>query len=254
MSQNRTKLWLLMALLSWSSFGYSQTASGGGTTGLMQRATAREAKRWTLQEWMTQKNNNALMDQWLVMNSPSPFEFMIGGGYLDYKTRIDTPASELGYISNSGEIAAFAQDVGLTVDYENNGKENYNDVLGLLNFRILGNSLQTTSITLGFGQRTRTLSGLTPRVELKNVASQIRLQSYFTKYFGLEGFYRYYFPVDDGTLGQVAGSRTEAGLFIDFKALRFYGAWFQDIETDRTSSTSNTTQRTGSKYGLKLFF
>lgn len=237
-----------------SGGGSSSGGSGGGNVGFMQRAAARESKRWTLQEWMSQKNSNALMDQWLVMNSPSPFEFMIGGAYLDYKSRVDSPASETNYTSTTGEVAAYAQATGLSVDYENNGKENMNEVTGLFNFRILGNSLQSTSITLGVGQRTRTLSGLTPSLQFKNTATQIRLQSYFTKYFGLEGFYRYYFPIDDSTLGQISGSRSEAGLFIDFKAVRIFGSWFQDIEDDKSSTTANSTKRTGLKSGLKIYF
>lgn len=260
MSQNKTMLAITIGLIFWSPLSWSQKSGSSGSSGssrggLMQRATARETKRWTLQEWMNQKNNNALMNQWLVWNSPSPFEFLIGGGMLDYKTRIDSPSSETNYTSSSGELAAYAQSVGLSVDYENNLKEHYNETTGLLNIRILGNSLQSTSITIAAGQRTRNLTSTTPSLELRNTTAQIHLQSYFTKYFGIDGFYRHYFPADQSTLGQVSGNRSEAGLFIDYKILRIYGAWVQDIEIDKsTTSIETTTTRTGLKSGIKIFF
>ena len=239
--------------------GFSPSGSGGSSggksgSGMMQRASYRETKRWTLQEWLAQKNQNALMDQWLIMNSPSPFEFMLGGGTTNYKTRIENPFSETSFTSSSGEFAAYAQAVGLSVEYENNLKESYNDVSGLLNFRILGNSLQSTSLTLSGGQRTRTWSTVTPENKVTNSFAQVTVQAYLTKYFGIDGSYRNYFQSTHETLGQVSGSRTEGGIFIDYKAFRVFGSWFQDLETQQTSAASQETKRTGTRTGVKIFF
>jgi hypothetical protein len=250
------QLFPLASFARGSSISGSSSSSGGkSSSGFLQRASLRETKRWTLQEWLEQKNQNALMDQWLMMNSPSPFEFMLGGATIDYKSRIENPFSETTFSSSSGEFAAYAQAVGLSVEYENNLKETYNDVSGLLNFRILGNSLQSTSLTLAGGQRTRSWSSATPEKKVTNTFAQVSVQAYLTKYFGLDGFYRNYFPVSHETLGQITGSRAEAGIFIDYKAFRVFGSWFQDVESQQTTTaTSIETKRTGTKTGIKIFF
>ena len=249
---------VLTLILFCSSLAIAQQKASGSSSssssGMMQRATAREVKRWTLQEWMEQKSKNSLMDQWLNMHEPSPFEFMIGGSSLNYSNRISSPFSEASFTSSNGEIAAYAQIVGLSVEYENNSKEKYNDLNGQLNFRILGNSLQSTSITIAGGQRTRTISASATEIKVKNTFAQIKLQAYFTKFFGIDGYTRSYFPVDDPTLGSVSGTRTEIGAFIDYKALRIYANWFQDIEIDKTSTTNIETKRTGTATGVKIFF
>lgn len=251
---------LVLLVIFWTSIslarGPASSGSGGGShgAGFMQRAEARESKRWTLQEWLEQKNRNTLMDQWLMMNSPSPFEFSIAGSSLSYKTMVDNPTSELSYSSSFGEFAAYAQSVGLSLEYENNQQEIFNDVSALLNIRLLGNSLQSTSVTLSGGQRTRTTSSLSPEVQVKNTLAQLSLQAYLTKYFGIEGTARNYFPVNDSTFGQVSGSRYEAGLFIDYKAFRIFGSWFQDLELRTTTSTSQEIKRTGTKTGFKIYF
>lgn len=246
----------LASLAKGSSPSISAGSSGGGKSGssMMQRASFRESKRWTLQEWLEQKNQNALMDQWLIMNSPSPFEFVLGGGTTNYKTRIENPFSETAFTSSSGEFAAYAQAVGLSVEYENNLKENTNDVSGLLNFRVLGNSLQSTSLTLSGGQRTRTWSSVTPENKVTNSFAQATVQAYLTKYFGIDGSYRNYFPMNNEALGQISGSRTEGGIFIDYKAFRVFGSWFQDIENQQTTATAQETKRSGTRTGVKIFF
>lgn len=218
-----------------------------------ERATARESTRWTLSEWMTQKQRNSLQDQWLSMNSPSPFEFYLKGAFHSGGTKVGTAEAE-SYKSSSGGIGAYAQAVGLTGEYENNTEENYNDVSGLLNIRIIGNSLQNTGITLSVGQRTRQLENAGVSEEIKNNFGQVGIQAYFTRYFGMQGIYRTYSKDKNDALGDVDGKLVEGGLFIDFKGIRVFGSWYEDTQSAKLNSVETKTTRTGIKSGLQIFF
>ena len=133
------------------------------------------------------------------------------------------------YTSLSGSAGAYAQAIGLTADYENNLEENLTDVSGALSIRLLGSSLQTTSMTLHLGQRTRQYLENTEKESVRNLFAELAIQAYFTKYFGLSGSYRNFYPADHSTLGQVTGTHVEGGIFIDFGALRIFGNWSDEF-------------------------
>ena len=264
MSQIKTVLlgvWFVMLSgLTWaqSSGGSTSPSSESSFGEWSARANSRESSRWTLQSWLAQKQRNSLMDQWLSMNSPSPFEFYLKGGYSSYQSRKDQNVKK-DYASYSGAVGAYAQAVGITAEYENNLNEHYSDVVGMLNIRILGNSLQTTSITLHGGQRTRQFSDSTviPTISetVRNTFGQITLQSYFTRYFGIIGSYRGYIPTKNSSVGEVSGTLTECGIFLDFKGLRIYGNWYSDLQTNKADTGIKTKyDRTGLKSGIQIFF
>lgn len=194
------------------------------------------------------------MDQWLVMNSPSPYEFYLMGATSDYKTQEDLLPKK-SYSSSRGGLGAYAQAIGLSGEYENNLDENYTDVSGLLNVRLLGSTLQTTSLTLSVGQRTRNYVENGQRVSIRNPLSQIALQAYLTKHFGISGLYRYYYQTDHSALGAVEGMLVEGGLFIDFSGLRVFGNWRDDLQTNRPSTgPKKEYRRTGVETGIMIFF
>lgn len=250
MSQFKTLM--MIVLLSLPSVGWAQ--SGQGSFNFRQRAEKRESTRWTLQEWLEQRDRSRMMDLWLSMNSPSPFEVMLGGSYLATTTGVDNPKSEQNFSSYTGELAAYAQFVGLGAEHENNVQEGYGDVSGMLNLRLLGNSLQNSHLTLHFGQRTRTFGGTTPNPQ-RNVFSQATLQLYIARYFGLKGHYRYYEPSTNDLLSeQIGGTQSEAGLFIDFNAIRVYGSWYNDVEKHSGGATDFSVQRQGIKSGFVIFY
>ena len=222
------------------------------------RASNREKSRWSLTDWLAMKERNRMMDMWLNVNAPSPYEFMLGGSYISGKSEI-TQGTGLGpsenSISYSGEAAAYAQLVGLSGEYENNPDEDFASSAGLFNLRVLGDSIQNTSLTLSYGLRTKEISGTTS-TRLSQQFAQAGLQLYLTKFFGFDGKYRHYLKSDNDQLGDVNGSLTEAGVFIDFKALRIFGTWYkEDIKTKIPAATEDTiTERSGIKTGIKLFF
>lgn len=242
---------LLLCIIIFSSLAEAQTASRWSSgIDFTKRAANREKGRWSLSDWLAMKERNRMMDQWLSINSPSPFEFSLGGTYNSFKTQVDS-GEETSHISYKSEASAYAQFVGVTAEYENNSEEDFNDLAGMLNVRVLGNSIQNTAFTLHFGQRTRTGGGETLRQEF----GQASLQLYLTKYFGVDGRYRYFLPKTSDT-EDLKEDQTEAGLFIDFKALRIYGSYFKDTQRTKSPSASdeNITERTGIRTGLKIFF
>lgn len=240
---------LSLAIVTTAEVAQGQSRNGGFTA----RAQAREASRWTLQEWLEQRDRNRMMDLWLSMNSPSPFEFMIGISHLSTKYDTVPATTESNNVSLAGELHAYAQFVGLTVEHENNAKAGVSDLGGMLNIRLLGNSLQNSSLTLHGGQLIRK----TDTEELKHLFAQAGLQMYFTKYFGLEASYRALQPTRSDTQNaDINGTLTKAGLFIDFKSIRIFGNWYQDISTAKDVTTDNKTnsRRIGIQSGLKIYY
>ncbi len=230
-------------------------SSGGSGSWYQQKAERRETTRWTLAEWLAQKDRNRMMDLWLSMHSSSPFEFMLGGGYLSTTTTVDSPASSAQYTSYDGEFSAYAELVGLTAEYHNNTPENTNDFSGMLDLRLFGDSLQNSSITLHAGQRTRTFVAAGTSTGQRNTFQQVSLQMYLAKHFGLDGFYRSYNSAKNDVSGDtIGGTESQAGLFIDFKAVRVFGAWNRDIQTNVNTNVNSTTTRESLISGLKFYF
>ena len=78
-----------------SSAGSNQPSSSSSNSNFLERAQKRAASRWTLSEWLAQKEKNKLMDMWLAMNSPSPYEFMLGAANNNYeKITTETPSQK----------------------------------------------------------------------------------------------------------------------------------------------------------------
>lgn len=228
-----------------------------------KKSVSKEGSRWTLQEWMEQKDRNKMMDLWLAMYAPSPYEFYLSGSYLSNSsttTNFLNAATTSSTVSSSrssyqGRLGAYAYLVGVVVDYENNPTDSFSDLQGSLNFRIAGNSVQGTHLILQYGARDKYLSqsGInTVRLNQQFVGADLNL--YVMKYFGIQTLYRSYFSTNVPSLGDVDAKRTEAGLFIDFWSLRIFGNWYQDIQNSTLNSTRQEINRTGIQSGLVFFF
>lgn len=245
--------WVFFFLLS-SAHAFSGSSKGQGD--FIQRAERRESHRWTLQEWMAQKDRNRLMDLWLSMNSPSPYELMLGLNYNSYKLETLGTTTQDPHTSFLGTFSAYAQFVGLTVEYENNTEENFNDLNGIFNLRLLGSSIQGSYLTFHYGIHSRAQAAVqaTPAVRYSQQFAQASIQLYMIKNFGFDSLYRLYSPVSDPTLGEVKGSLTEAGAFIDFKNFRIFGTWYKDSQSQELNAVISEKSRTGVRSGLKIFF
>lgn len=234
-----------------------QTQSSGNSRPwlLSQGAAAREAKRFTLQEWLENKDRRALMDMWLSINTPSPYEFLIGSSIQNYSvtTKVtgfaDVVQSKSTYQT---EIMAYAKFVGVTLEHQNNTEEGFNDVTGIFNLRLFGETLQGSHLTLHYGLRTRTANDGTYRLNQSFPA--VTFQLYLMKYFGLQTNYRTFAPVTEPVFGTTSSSEITYGLFIEYGALRIFGDVFQENQTSTPAGVNTEIKRDGGRVGLKLFF
>lgn len=219
-----------------------------------QKAALKEASRWSLQEWMAQKSKMSLMDQWLLMHSPSPYEFFLQGASTHYETQRDSQSWRGS--SFEGEGGAFAGAFGLTAHYENNAWDQYTDLSGYLKVRVLGNSLQTTSITLGIGQRTRdSFSQIdAQRVVVRNMAGSGELQIYLTRHFGLRGSYQKFLAHKASSGLNSEGTKQEYHLFLDFGPLQVFGGQTQEENNESKAGATSTQKSKALKTGLRMNF
>lgn len=244
---------LILLALTPAAFAASSGGGGGGGGGdFTQRAERRQSQRWTLQEWLAQKDRNRMMDMWLSMNSPSPYELMLGISYNSYDQESTGAAAPSMYTSYQGSFSAYAQFVGLTAEYENNTQEGFNDLSGLFNLRLAGSSIQGSYLALHYGMRTHTQAN--PQLVLRQQFAQASLQLYVIKQFGFDGLYRSYMPTTDTTLGDVKETLTEAGAFIDFQNFRIFGTWYKEAQSTQLNGTTTDNTRSGVRSGLKIFF
>lgn len=248
---------LLIALCLAPPLTFAQTkkSASGGRYDFQKRADVRTQKRWTLQDWLDGKERSQMMDLWLAMNSPSPYEFMIGGVYNSYGiTTTANPVREA-LFDYAGSLAAYAQFVGVGAEYENNTKESYNDLTGLAHIRVWGNSMQSSALTLSYGLRTRNgMTATNQSYRLNQQFGDAHLQIYLQKHFGIEGRYRAYLPDAETTLGDTKADLTEGGAFIDFSAFRVYGTWFQERTMSTLNNVESKTDKNGIRTGFKIFF
>lgn len=239
------------------SFAEAQSSGGGGSSKpwlLSSAAEGRAAKRFTLQEWMEGKDRRALMDMWLSLNTPSPYELVLGGG--QYRYTLDATSAGVttsnSYDSTHADFAAYAKFVGLSGEYQKNAAENFIDSTGLFNLRIFGNTVQGSHITLHYGLRTRVSEANNYRLNQQFPGAT--LQIYLMKYFGIQGHYRAYQPVTETFYGETSGDELRYGVFIEYGLLRLYGNIFEERQNSKLNSVETNLRRKGSQIGLQFYF
>lgn len=232
------------------SKAWSNPSASPSSNDFRKKAESKRSSRWTLQEWMEQKDKNRMMDLWLAMYKPSPYEFYFQGSADQYDLKTDGVLTN-NYRSYSGAIAFYALIMGVEAQYENNTVEGYQDLAGLLNLRIAGNAVQSTHLSINYGMKKRLT---TPSVELYQQFTGANLDIYLNKSVGLHGHYRYYFPATEVSLGEITSHRREAGVFFDIEFVRLYGNWYSETFDTKTSTTTQALERTGVQTGIRFFF
>lgn len=236
---------------------HAQTTYGSGSSRpwlLSPSASAREAKRFTLQEWLENKERRALMDMWLSLNTPTPYEFILSGSLQSYSA--DTTTTGI-TVSNSvsnyrGDVSAFARFVGLTLEHQNNTEEGFNDTTGIFNLRLFGDSQQSSFIALHYGLRTRLANDSSYR--LNQQFPGVTLQLYLMKYFGIQGNYRSFNSVTEDFYGETSGDELTYGAYIEYGLLRVFGDVYQERQKSNLNGVETDLDRSGSRIGIKLFF
>lgn len=254
-SQNKTALQLcrliylaiLIAIAALPGITLAQT-KGSTWNRLQEKSIAKQKSRWTIQDWMAQQDRNKMMDLWLAMNSPSPFEYMIG---LTANSWTNTTRFE----NQNLNIQAYAQMIGLRAEFSNESQDSIKDTTSALELRLFGNSLQNSLLTIQAGQRTREFKNENGAPQAQQNFTGVTAQLYFSKYFGLNAEYLKFQPYQDHVIGELNGTYQEVRIFIDFDAVRIFGSQFTDTEL-RTPAGGNeaSTQRSGSKTGIQIFF
>lgn len=207
-------------------------------TFVVKKQEEKRKSGWSLAEWIETRDRMRLMDLWLALHSPSPYEFFLSGAY--FSDQATPGANATGFKFG---VAAYASIFGLSLEREaREGTARYD---ALFNFRIFGHHAQTTNITLQGGLRQVAPGGATS--SLRNPVAGVDMTINLTRFFGVQGAYRHYFEAAPNSLGQTyEGNRHDLGAFIDFKFLRVFGNYFKSGEEGVT--------RSGTLFGTKLFF
>lgn len=223
------------------------------TSSFKQRADRKTAQRWTLQEWMEQKEKNRWMDQWLLLHTPSPYEFALEILSLDYALKSsENPLQK--HQSLTGSFTAYATLVGLELQTSNNASEGFIDNTGLFLLRLLGSSDQGSHITLGLGQKKRQYSD--PALPLRTqILGQVDLTLYLNHHFGFKFLHREFSPIEDHPVfGTLKGHEQFLSLFLDFANLRIFGGLTLEKETQSFPQQTYQQVIEGTHWGLRLYF
>lgn len=232
---------------------YAQTTSTRPWL-LSQGAAAREAKRFTLHDWLENKDRRALMDMWLTINTPSPYEFVISGALQNYN--LETTSAGLTTTQSksviAGDISAYARFVGVSFEHANNHDEGFNETTGIFNLRVFGNTVQGSHLTFHYGLRTRIATNGSYRLNQPFPAAT--LQVYIMKYFGIQSNYRGFTPITETFYGDTTMDELTYGLFIEYGALRLFGDIYQERQSSKLGGIQTDYKREGARVGLKIYF
>ncbi len=218
-------------------FVFLQSASTANRLFIIEKQEEKAKNRWSLSEWLDQRDRIRMMDLWLAMHSPSPYEFFVSA---EYQTGHITDLSN--YTAWKLALAAYATIFGLEVQHEPSTLATRTS--GLFRLRVFGFHVQSTNLTLHGGFQRETRSG----VGYWNPLAGISFTLYFGKYFGLEALYQHIFPYSSHGLA-TSGDRFEGGAFIDYNFLRFYADYLAEGEAGTPANS-----RRGILLGLKAFF
>ncbi len=244
----RTHQFLLIILF----LGLSQPAlSYDFNRSVREKQAAKEAKRWSLSEWLKQKSKVKLMDAWLGYNLPSPYEFFLS---------VDTSSVEQEVITNSvtssqtfrnyrGALGAYVTMVGLYGEYETSDEE-LEQWKALFKVRMLGTSDQSTNLTLHYGLMNQDFNDDPTQFQVGGASMNI----YFIKAFALTGQYDHILKGESESGIKQDGYRYEAGAFIEYGALRLYGSWYEErLDVDNAGVLSERVRK-GILYGARFYF
>jgi hypothetical protein len=244
----------LAAVFLMPDLAYAQRGGrllGGGT--YKRSSSGGENIHWTLSDWMTQKANFRLMDQWLAVNTQRQlFELNLEGGQVEYEVRRGGTKKDqtMQRYSASIYVSIFGIEGGVE-DTDEDLKTSY----GQFNVRLMGDSSRNTNLVLGYGVRKREDESVIPTLEVTNQYGNVKLQLYVFSFFGIDGTYRKDIRANDQQKTQYEGERAEYGAFLEYEFVRIYGKAFKD--TTYKTPAGGVTQvesRDGIDAGVKFFF
>lgn len=217
---------------------------------LTQRYDKKDQKRWTVSDWLSQKKQFNLMDNWLAANRATNFfEMYLSGSQLSYTLSEDgTETSDQALNRYGGAFYLSIFGFGMEQDSSSDEFTVSNQSLYL---RLLGTEVQGTHFTVYYGQRNYKEDSNNYSQENPFYGALINL--YLFPVFGLEANYQVLMSAKDSDNVNVEGTRSEYGAFFDLYFLRLYGNVYSESIT-KASGTPLKRERTGTDLGIKLFF
>jgi hypothetical protein len=189
--------------------------------------------RWSLQDWLETRDKIRLMDLWLALHSPSPYEF-----FLDGENRFSDGLPGMPFSNWKTSFGAYASIFGIE------GGRLFADRAEsplLLCLRIFGFHEQATNITLQGGTVLASDGS-----GFRNGVLGLRATFYLNRMAGVEGSFHHLFPSTPNDAGiERQGNRYSGGGFIEFSYLRLYAEYFTSTEAQ---------YQPGFGTGLRFFF
>jgi hypothetical protein len=209
-------------------------------TVVIKKEEEKRKTRWSLSEWLETRDKMRLMDLWLALHSPSPYEFFVGAEGVFPST------SAQGALQSRVRAAAYASIFGFEFSRDFGGSATRAETQGQFNLRLLGYHAQGTNLTLFGGLRFQDAAG----GSVRNGYTGTDLTFYISRFAGLQGQYRWNFgPVVNPTALTASGAEWNALGFVDFKFLRVFGGYQAHQETGVGAQT-----QTAWLAGTRLFF
>lgn len=205
---------------------------------VVEKQQEKAKNRWSLAEWLDQRDRMRMMDLWLALHSPTPYEFYIGGRY-------NTGSLSSGVYNGGWDltVAGYASIFGLEFSHTTTNVDS--KIGGLVHFRIFGYHAQGTNITLLGGlEQTKRLGNT-----LINPVAGVSVSFYFNKYFGIEGLFRHHFTGRASNGSSLYLNRWQGGAFIDFSFFRVGGGYYSDSDGGTLALSPS-----GAFFGAKIFF
>lgn len=226
------------------SFASAPAMADEAYTFIVKKQEAKAAHRWNLSEWLDTRDRMRVMDLWLAMHSPSPYEFYFGGAY-----QMGTQNTGTTYSAPSFSAAAYVQIFGLGLERESGLSTRYDATFHL---RFFGYNYQSTHMRAEVGLRHESAGS---NLSFQNAIAGLGLTIYMAKPFGIEARWRHAFAsTPNGSGLEFSGDRYEAGAFLDFSFVRVYGQYVYESLSVDPSNLAPDTVRSGPQAGLKLFF
>ncbi len=229
---------VLIALMVFLSLGTSSQADEVFTF-VVKKQEEKVKTRWTLAEWLETKNKMRLMDLWLALHSPSPYEFIVSSTFLNGS---QTPGSK--YTGGDLSIIAYNSIFGLEVKGQTKAPDDYWQ--GVFRLRVFGYHDQSTNITLHGGLRTKQGT-----VGYRNPLAGVSLSIYLAKAFGIDGSWMKILASTPNASGlEYSGSEWEGGAFLEYQFFRIFGKYYSHSRMAGAMGSSDT----GFGLGAKLYF
>jgi hypothetical protein len=240
--------------------GLNQSAfaqSDGAFDVALKKNDEKKASRWSLADWLAQKERNRKMDFWLAQNTHSSnYEFFLEARSINYGESDGSPtATAKNNNVYGGALAAYAGVAGLrgSLDQDSEKRSVWS---GSLNLRLIGGAIQDSHLNLEYGLRgTSVTDSAGAKDSYQNQFGGVSLNLYLAKFFGIEGSYQRLLPTQSERHRSMEGEDSRAGVFIDFNLLRVFGYWRNEfLDYDGGGQADESEFRQGYGGGLRLYF